>query len=130
LVFGIFAALAEFERDLICERPKPGLHLSVRADAKAVRPSIQDDGGKSAPRDAFMQRTGSIRWNDIGSDPKPGVPWQLPEVRDWKSEDVRCRIRDLEQRGLVRDLGYVSEERLKQLYRGRLASPSLRLHPL
>ena len=39
LVFGIFAALAEFERDLISERTKAGLHRPVRADAKAVRPS-------------------------------------------------------------------------------------------
>lgn len=34
----------------------------------------------------------------------------------WKSEDARHRIQDLEQRGLVCYLGYVSEERLKQLY--------------
>jgi hypothetical protein len=85
---------------------------------------------KVRPAMAFMQRTGSIRWNDIGSDPKPGVHRQLPEVPGWKSGEVRRRIQDLEQRGLVCYLGYVAEERLKQLYRGRLASPSLRPHPL
>jgi glycosyltransferase involved in cell wall biosynthesis len=34
----------------------------------------------------------------------------------WKSEDARHRIQDLEQRGLVCYIGYVSEERLKQIY--------------
>lgn len=34
----------------------------------------------------------------------------------WKSEEIRHQILELEGRGLVRYLGYVSEERLKQLY--------------
>jgi glycosyltransferase involved in cell wall biosynthesis len=34
----------------------------------------------------------------------------------WKSKEMRQRISELEGRGLVRYLGYVSEERLKQLY--------------
>ena len=39
LVFGIFAALAEFERDLISERTKAGLASARAADEKAGRPS-------------------------------------------------------------------------------------------
>ena len=39
----------------------------------------------------------------------------------WKSDDLRRRIQDLEKRGLVCYLGYVSEERLKQLYRESFA---------
>jgi glycosyltransferase involved in cell wall biosynthesis len=39
----------------------------------------------------------------------------------WKSEEIHRRIEELEQRGLVRYLGYVSEERLKQLYREAFA---------
>ena len=38
LVFGIFAALAEFERGLIAER-KLALHRLAPADEKVVRPS-------------------------------------------------------------------------------------------
>ena len=34
----------------------------------------------------------------------------------WKSEEIRQRISVLEGRGLVRYLGYVSEERLRKLY--------------
>jgi glycosyltransferase involved in cell wall biosynthesis len=56
--------------------------------------------------------------------------WQRSKVRrqltiaggsGWKSEELRRRIQELEQRGLVRYLGYVSEERLRQLYRGAFA---------
>jgi alpha-1,3-rhamnosyl/mannosyltransferase len=39
----------------------------------------------------------------------------------WKSEEIRRRIRELEQHGLVRYLGYVSEEGLNQLYREAFA---------
>jgi glycosyltransferase involved in cell wall biosynthesis len=39
----------------------------------------------------------------------------------WRSEEIRERIVQLEGRGLVRYLGYVSEERLKQLYREAFA---------
>jgi glycosyltransferase involved in cell wall biosynthesis len=39
----------------------------------------------------------------------------------WKSEEIRRRIQELEQRGTVRYLGYVSEEKLKQLYRDAFA---------
>jgi glycosyltransferase involved in cell wall biosynthesis len=48
-------------------------------------------------------------------------PLAIAGSSGWKSEDVRGRIRDLEQRDLVRYLGYVSEERLKQLYRESFA---------
>src|SRR6266403_4258491 len=34
----------------------------------------------------------------------------------WKSEAIRQRLQDLESRGMVRYLGYVSEEALKHLY--------------
>jgi glycosyltransferase involved in cell wall biosynthesis len=39
----------------------------------------------------------------------------------WRSEEIRKRIGELEERGLVRYLGYVSEERLKELYREAFA---------
>jgi glycosyltransferase involved in cell wall biosynthesis len=56
--------------------------------------------------------------------------WQRSKVRrpltiaggsGWKSEEIHRRIQKLEQRGLVCYLGYVSEERLKQLYRESFA---------
>ncbi len=42
LVFGIFAALAEFERELIAERTIAGL-ASARARGRKGRPALQDD---------------------------------------------------------------------------------------
>ena len=51
--------------------------------------------------------------------------WERSKVRrqltiaggsGWKSEEIRHRIMELEGRGLVRYLGYVSEKQLKQLY--------------
>jgi len=39
----------------------------------------------------------------------------------WKSEEIQRRIRELERRGLVRYLGYVPEEELRQLYSEALA---------
>jgi DNA invertase Pin-like site-specific DNA recombinase len=44
LVFGIFAALAEFERDLVAERTRAGL-AAARAQG---RPAVQDDGRQAA----------------------------------------------------------------------------------
>ena len=46
LVFGIFASLAEFERDLISERTKAGLASARARGRKGV--SFQNDGGQSA----------------------------------------------------------------------------------
>jgi Resolvase, N terminal domain len=48
LVFGIFASLAEFERDLISERTKAGL-ASARARGTKRRCTVQDDCGEGAP---------------------------------------------------------------------------------
>jgi len=45
LVFGIFAALAEFERELIRERTTAGLS-SARAQR---RPTLHDDAGQTSP---------------------------------------------------------------------------------
>jgi glycosyltransferase involved in cell wall biosynthesis len=56
--------------------------------------------------------------------------WERSKVRrqltiaggpGWRSEEVRKRIVQLESGGLVRYLGYVSEERLKELYRDAFA---------
>lgn len=56
--------------------------------------------------------------------------WERSKVRrqltiagglGWKSEAIRHRIMELEGRGLVHYLGYVSEEQLKQLYREAFA---------
>jgi glycosyltransferase involved in cell wall biosynthesis len=51
--------------------------------------------------------------------------WERSKVRrrltiagglGWKSEEIRRRIQELEQRGLLRYLGYVPDEGLRQLY--------------
>src|SRR3954470_19425717 len=57
LVFGIFAALAEFERELIVERTKAGL-LAARP---ARRPALQDDRGQVAPGASGHGRPGDRR---------------------------------------------------------------------
>jgi DNA invertase Pin-like site-specific DNA recombinase len=53
-VFGIFGALAEFERDLIVERTKAGL-ASARAWPKRRAP-LQDDGRQVAAGDGWGSR--------------------------------------------------------------------------
>ena len=66
LVFGIFAALAEFERELIAERTIAGL-ASARARAER-RPAVQDDRRQAAAGDGG---NGSAR--DQGRRPVPGT---------------------------------------------------------
>ena len=64
LVFGIFAALAEFERELIIERTKAGL-LAARASGWST---LQDDAGQAPPRPCGHGRPG-----DQGGRPVPGT---------------------------------------------------------
>ncbi len=67
LVFGIFAALAEFERELIAERTIAGL-ASARARGAERRPAVQDDRRQAAAGDGG---NGSAR--DQGRRPVPGT---------------------------------------------------------
>ena len=66
LVFGIFAALAEFERELIIERTKAGL-LAARA-WPAGWSALQDDTRQAPPRPCGHGRPG-----DQGRRPLPGT---------------------------------------------------------
>jgi DNA invertase Pin-like site-specific DNA recombinase len=66
LVFGIFAALAEFERELIAERTIAGL-ASARARAER-RPAVQDDRRQAAAGDG-----GNGAARDQGRRPVPGT---------------------------------------------------------
>jgi len=56
LVFGIFAALAEFERELIAERTRAGL-ASARARGRMGAP-VHHDAGKAAFGDGSHGQTG------------------------------------------------------------------------
>jgi Resolvase, N terminal domain len=74
LVFGIFAALAEFERDLISERnqSRPCIAPCARTQRRCA---LQDDGGKSAPRDGRHGTKGNQ------SDEFNAANWLLPGKR-------------------------------------------------
>lgn len=50
LVFHVFAALAEFERDMIRERTKAGLESARKRGAIAGRPRAMDDGAVAMAR--------------------------------------------------------------------------------
>lgn len=76
LVFGIFAALAEFERELISERTKAGLE-SARARGRKGGAAVQNDPGQGAPGDGLDGSAGDQRGGpvpgarDHPSDPLP-----------------------------------------------------------
>lgn len=57
LIFGIFAALAEFERELIAERTRAGL-ASARARGTNRRAPVQNDPGETASGDGIDGQTG------------------------------------------------------------------------
>ena len=50
MVFGIFSALAEFEREIICERVKSGIARAKANGIKCGRPSNVNDSVRSAVR--------------------------------------------------------------------------------
>jgi DNA invertase Pin-like site-specific DNA recombinase len=50
LVFGIFASLAEFERDLISERTKSGMAAAKKRGAKPGRPRVEENAKAAAAR--------------------------------------------------------------------------------
>lgn len=58
LVFGIFAALAEFERELISERTVAGL-ISARARGRKGGAPLQDDRRQATPGDGQHGATGN-----------------------------------------------------------------------
>lgn len=65
-MFGIFAALAEFERELIRERTMAGLS-SARATRSQRRPALYDDASQAAP--------GKLRADDSASSDPNGGWW-------------------------------------------------------
>ena len=83
LVFGIFAALAEFERELISERTTGGARVSPRPRPQR-RPALQDDPGQAAPRDRIH---GTARHQDrralrrAGHHPPNALPARLADRR-------------------------------------------------
>lgn len=59
LIFGIFAALAEFERELIVERTKAGLAAARAREER--RTAIQDDASQASPRAGGDGKAGNRR---------------------------------------------------------------------
>ncbi len=74
LVFHIFGALAEFERDLIRERTKPGLDAARRA------------GGRAVARRRWTWSNGRWRWTCTSSG---NTRWRRSAGR-WGSRSRRC----------------------------------------
>jgi DNA invertase Pin-like site-specific DNA recombinase len=62
LVFGIFASIAEFERELIRDRVRSGLAAAKAKGKKLGRPSVVVD----APRIASLRRAGAS-WAEISA---------------------------------------------------------------
>ncbi len=64
LVFGVFGAIAQFERELITERTRAGLAAAKAQGRVGGRPRTMTDANVEYARD---QRTGGASWNDIAA---------------------------------------------------------------
>ena len=60
LIFHVFAALAEFERDMIRERTKAGLESARKRGAVSGRPKAMDDGSIAMARAMMADPTISV----------------------------------------------------------------------
>ena len=81
LVFHVFAALAEFERDLIRERTIAGL-AAARAPGPPRRPTLRDDHPQG-PGGPGHVRLGAVHGGDDRQDPRgqPGLDLPAPHPR-------------------------------------------------
>ncbi len=64
LVFSVFGAIAQFERELITERTRAGLAAAKAQGRVGGRPRTMTDANVAFARD---QRTGGASWNDIAA---------------------------------------------------------------
>ncbi len=64
LVFGVFGAIAQFERELITERTRAGLAAAKAQGRVGGRPRTMTDANVEYARD---QRTEGASWNDIAA---------------------------------------------------------------
>jgi glycosyltransferase involved in cell wall biosynthesis len=108
---------------------------STRNEFERVFPGFCDRRNVAAAVAPLASRFPSGEWLAVGSlEPRKNYGalldavekyWERSKLRrrltiaggsGWKSEEIRRRILELEGRGLVRYVGYVSEERLRRLY--------------
>jgi DNA invertase Pin-like site-specific DNA recombinase len=61
LVFNVFAAMAQFERDLIRERTNAGLQAARARGHRGGRPSKLNDGERARIRELYQSRVLTVQ---------------------------------------------------------------------
>lgn len=114
----------EFHRFIPNYRRKNEMKIMVTPLASRWLPTIQTNktgdywlfGGSFEPRKNI--ETLLVAYSNYADNHLHPKPLWIAGGAGWKNKEITSRLLPLEKRGFVRRLGYVPEEKLRELYRG------------